>query len=465
MNKRVVIHVGPPKTGTSAIQNWFTFNRGKLLENGLYYPEHGLDPNGISSGSLRIICDIVTDGTKDSTPKIQISSDKILNLLASFSDSSANVLFLSSEYFFQHMRVIKDKIPCVEFLAYIRNPIEIIESNYNQGVKRNNFTHTLNSNSFNCFPHVNHLSKYKNETINNRLTVRYFDTNLNGSQNLISDVLQFLNLKPTLGSEKVSANVNSSYSFEALELKRWLNGFDLQDNQTHVDYALQSYASGLAKFSLIPPTEYIGIAQKYAEMVKGICSDLGMVDVEFFSQRILTVQQKTFCKQQLNKNQFDSVVCFLKKKMGVHYFAFQQRIINSDGHQNSNYLNWFVAHGPSGFEQFKVNMKINVSKLFIRSKMLKKRVSLIFSNNKVIGLPEFSAAINVGPNVQEADILRELGFLAEKNGEINLAIFLLNEAATLRPNGKVIKLKLKDLKDLKDLNEVELDVKSDSSVK
>ena len=59
MQKTIFIHVGPPKTGTSAIQNWFSKNADMLRTKGLFYPEHALDPNGVSSGNLSSICDIV----------------------------------------------------------------------------------------------------------------------------------------------------------------------------------------------------------------------------------------------------------------------------------------------------------------------------------------------------------------------------------------------------------------------
>ena len=45
----VYIHVGTPKTGTSAIQVFFTKNRKLLKEKGVCYPNLGFDFPGINS--------------------------------------------------------------------------------------------------------------------------------------------------------------------------------------------------------------------------------------------------------------------------------------------------------------------------------------------------------------------------------------------------------------------------------
>ena len=47
----VYIHVGTPKTGTSAIQVFFTKNRKLLKEKGVCYPDLGFDFPGIKSNS------------------------------------------------------------------------------------------------------------------------------------------------------------------------------------------------------------------------------------------------------------------------------------------------------------------------------------------------------------------------------------------------------------------------------
>ncbi|MCB1675625.1 MAG: hypothetical protein KDI01_05005, partial [Halioglobus sp.] len=48
--KRIVIHAGPGKTGSSALQASLLANSDKLAEVEVLYPKHGLDKNSISTG-------------------------------------------------------------------------------------------------------------------------------------------------------------------------------------------------------------------------------------------------------------------------------------------------------------------------------------------------------------------------------------------------------------------------------
>ena len=49
-NYDVIIHIGAPKTGSSALQKFFIENQAILGELGFHYPNHSLDENGISGG-------------------------------------------------------------------------------------------------------------------------------------------------------------------------------------------------------------------------------------------------------------------------------------------------------------------------------------------------------------------------------------------------------------------------------
>ena len=47
---RVCIHIGAPKTGSSAIQYFLRNNRSKLKKHGYFYPQHRTDKNNVSGG-------------------------------------------------------------------------------------------------------------------------------------------------------------------------------------------------------------------------------------------------------------------------------------------------------------------------------------------------------------------------------------------------------------------------------
>ena len=54
--------------------------------------------------------------------------------------SGCHTLLLSSEFFFPAIADIQKAFPEAEFVVYVRNPIELLESNYNQSVKRHDET-------------------------------------------------------------------------------------------------------------------------------------------------------------------------------------------------------------------------------------------------------------------------------------------------------------------------------------
>jgi arsenate reductase-like glutaredoxin family protein len=127
--KRVVVHTGPGKTGSSAIQAWLLKNSHFLEARGVYYPKHDILKNQISSGHLQEILN------KNEKGEWKVEPKKIARLLNTFHQSDCHTLLLSSEYFFHKIVEIQKYIPNAEFIAYIRNPVELIESNY-KGVKR-----------------------------------------------------------------------------------------------------------------------------------------------------------------------------------------------------------------------------------------------------------------------------------------------------------------------------------------
>ncbi|MEP0177295.1 MAG: hypothetical protein ABJH28_03450 [Paraglaciecola sp.] len=376
MRKRIVIHVGPPKTGTSAIQNWFASNREELMVRGLYYPPHNLDPNGISSGHLRNICDVSTQEVGKGPLQVTMNCEKILQLINDFKKTDAHTLFLSSEYFCQHLFAIKKIVPEAIFLAYIRNPIELLESNYNQGIKRNGFTHKLNPETFKCFPHVSQLTSYRTSITDDSLKVRYFDSHLNRSSSLICDVLDFLNIDGFSIVDSSPYRINSSYNFEALEIKRWFNNFDLGIHKVEVDHVLQSFNLGLNNYSLLPAGDYQRIAEHFSQLVKPICLNLGLEDGELFSESILMTKQPQSCEQVIDKFNFLLVVNYLKNNMGTSYLEFYQNIMNNRTINNEEYFKWFYETKPDLYFCWKFKLKERARKIFLRGTSLKPRAIL-----------------------------------------------------------------------------------------
>jgi hypothetical protein len=58
-------------------------------------------------------------------------------------------------------------------------------------------------------------------------------------------------------------------------------------------------------------------------------------------------------------------------------------------------------------------------------------------------LVRLRAKLQIDSNISDVDLLRELAVLAENNDDIGLAYRLMSRAMVLRPNGPLIKSKLK----------------------
>ncbi|MCG7654040.1 hypothetical protein MHN00_10755 [Alteromonas sp. Cnat2-8] len=240
MRKQVWIHLGPPKTGTSAIQKWMVANRAWLGTQGIMYPEYEVGANGISSGHIHLLL-------SESNGKFKVDPAKVKSVYKQFEESPYRILLLSSEYFFYHAESLAALLPKVKFIAYVRCPIETFESVYNQSVKRHGKTEPL---SFSKNLHTTTLDRLSELATNIKNGKVYFRAYLQSNENfnLVSDFLSVLKLECIVDNE----NTNASYTFEALETKRWLNKFKLDSLNDEIDSALQALSEGTRNYTLLP---------------------------------------------------------------------------------------------------------------------------------------------------------------------------------------------------------------------
>lgn len=251
MNKEVWIHIGPPKTGTSAIQRWLVNNREGLLKRGIYYPQHSVGANGISSGHIHSVLSAYDGGYKPDATKIE-------KLKQEFEDSKCSCLLLSSEYFFSYVEQLCEHFPKARIIAYVRCPIETFESSYNQLVKRHWETDLL------CFSKNLHtttldrLSAAASACKRNRFYFRAYLPIEITEFNLIEDFLSQLGVDTAVPVKRT----NSSYTYEALITKRWLNKFKFAELDHRIDEAFQVIEDGLTRYSLLPQDRQIRHVQQ-----------------------------------------------------------------------------------------------------------------------------------------------------------------------------------------------------------
>ncbi|MBU2978112.1 glycosyltransferase family 61 protein [Alteromonas sp. C1M14] len=243
MSKRIIFHIGPPKTGSSAIQHFLHHHRTELASFGILYPNHTVDENGISSGNARVVC------SADERGRLILDSKKLIRALDAFeNEKNYHTLLLSSESFFRILDDVIEQVPGVEIVCFIRNPVEFQLSIYNQSVKRHG-----NHKPFTPRTKLNLGQWEKLLVANNQLLPDLFHCfaykSPDDQGSIIGDLLKVLHIEEDVSVSTTSVNV--SYSFAALELKRCLNQFPIASLQRELDTYLQATSQHSPRYRLI----------------------------------------------------------------------------------------------------------------------------------------------------------------------------------------------------------------------
>lgn len=328
MQKNILIHVGPPKTGTSAIQFWLHQNVKYLSENDIFYPLHNLSSNGVSSGNLREIYDVLPDKS------MQLNHGKVKSLLSEFEKGSYTTLLLSSEFFTNKLEELKTCFVSAKFIFYMRNPIEVRESNYNQSVKRHGKIALLKLSYNGHVPHLKKLVTFSEKFGCGDIILKFYGKSFFSRHNIISDFLSVLGL--TVSTE--SKTINMSYQFEALEFKRWINRYDIQHFQTVLDSALQNFNSGCSDYSLFNQERYLEQCEVSIRVMKPLFDDLGVFDTDEFFNSMRQKSLYSYKEQKLSDEQFLLVTDFLQKELGRSYNKLMNSILNQEHDESCRFI-------------------------------------------------------------------------------------------------------------------------------
>ena len=296
---KIVIHFGPPKTGTSTIQHWLTSNTNLLVENGIYYPGHKVDENGVSSGNLTALFERVGDN-------FSFSHKKFKNELALAEQKGAHTLLFSSEFFMRQLSVIAEAIPEAIFLGFVRFPLETLESTYNQGVKRKANPELLTVGEKPRAPIFEIVGKAVNNIGKKRFELLPFEKSFFVEGDLVKTFLNTLDFH--LDIEITRETVNSSYCFEALEVKRWFNRYHFLPILSPLDKFLQGYKKGTSHFSLIPPEKFERVKEHYLTLTREFSDQVGLVGADEFIDKLREKSQKPYRMQQLTSDIFEAVI-------------------------------------------------------------------------------------------------------------------------------------------------------------
>ena len=266
MKKKVIVHIGPPKTGTSVLQNWFNANHKLLAEYGIFYPKHNVDQNGVSSGNKDLFLEKCAK-----TGVISFNEAKYLLLLETFQKGPFQRLLISSEFFFAALPKIltSSKEFEVDVVAYIRPEYEFLESIYNQSVKRNKQTERISLRSSLPSSYLDRLLKYIETFGSDTFHLRAYGVGDFFENGIVADFMDYLAVDAA--TSKSEPYINSSYRFECLEFKRWTNRFELNGLDRMLDSHLQAYDKGIRNYTVIPYETYVRYQEQSKQKKKNDC--------------------------------------------------------------------------------------------------------------------------------------------------------------------------------------------------
>ncbi|QJR81535.1 hypothetical protein CA267_012465 [Alteromonas pelagimontana] len=304
---KIIFHFGPPKTGTSAIQKWCSLNHEWLKNQGVYYPQHAVDVNGVSSGNLRK----VFEGEKGS---FHFSKALYESEVARARKADCHTLLFSSEFFFKNIEMIADTVPEATFIGYIRFGLEILQSSYNQAVKRHGKTTKFSPNSGSNST-LNTLSIKIQAVGESRFILRPYSTAIFKNNSLIADFLEALHIDNAHVNTTVG-NVNSSYSLESIEVKRWFNQLESEALQVQLDLALQSYGKR-EKISLFSDDKFEAFKSMYLNQLKRFLNAHTVAKSEEFYAECRTLQNLPSREQELSLSQFEKILRTLVRQKKI----------------------------------------------------------------------------------------------------------------------------------------------------
>lgn len=307
VGRKMLVHVGPGKTGTSALQAWLTTHRDELHAAGVDYPAHDLDPNRVSSGNRDHLLDLVDIG---GSRRHVVSPAKAGVLRDRLRDGDCHTLLLSSEFFSPEIPDIQREFPEAQFVFYVRDPIELLESDYNQRVKRHDETRAFTPPAVFRAGIFAQLQRLLGAERPPRLIVRPYGEQLFAGGDIVHDLLSVLGVS---GIEDVTVSrVNRSYSVDALEFKRHANHFALGPLQPVIDCALQEYAVGEREYSLVPSETFAAMRRACVEQLDRLLSAHPLEALYPLRDHLTHGTQRPYVRQVVSDAQLFAVADYLE---------------------------------------------------------------------------------------------------------------------------------------------------------
>lgn len=404
----IIIHIGSPKTGSSAIQKYFNNHRKTFIKYGVFYPEHGLDSNGISGGHWELANFVVSKDLSKAT--------EVLAGYLKQAKKKKCKLLISAESFFVRPEDLLSILPTKNFhvVSYFRHPLDAFRSHYNQGVKRHFSTNDIKAVATSIEisrPGISGevLLKWADLIGVNKISLLHYSSlGLNGF-NSIKVFCELLNLPYLPGGEK---RINASYTPSALEFKRLLNAVLDEKNavlNSRLDIFLQKYSDSVSV--PFPSLKQLIGGDAYKDMHAYYLPIVSSISNKFNVNLVVSDDEN-------GGQDYESIPLIWE-------------LLQVDA-QLVDYIKSCVLNrlynGERSYSLVKLSEYIDIDFEEIQ----------FFNKNTHLSDKEISLILS--KSAQSADILRELAKIFERSGDFKNALKISKRALELRPNGPYLKI-------------------------
>lgn len=426
--KTIYLHIGTPKTGTSALQKFFLDNRIELKNRGISYPKHALGEYDISSGNGQ---EIINIGLKDGVEKARAYLDKLVG------KSDSESVLISTEAFYNHPDLVRQIVPSAKIIVYFRNQLDLVESSYNQAVKRAgqkaSFSTALKRVLASKEPFYTGelILKWAELYGVNNIIFRVYEPESFVNGNIYDDFLSALGVSGGGAFAKPKEKVNVSYNIDALVYKRCVNaiteGF-VFPYMKEVDDTLQAYSherfrSGEVKYSL-----YSGEELKMAsEFFSPYCDEI---------KRVFRFEHDLF-KKTYDLSPFE--INFDDRLNAIHRIT--DRLLVREPRMGEN-LAVCLAKSLRSESPLVQASAMELAPLLSRPEFYEANYSELSGDEvRPCWFSENQLSMMINGKYREPDFLRDIAVQADSRKHARFAHRLIQRALELRPNGpKIIEL-------------------------
>ena len=259
--KRLIVHIGHGKTGSSFLQSVFALNTDRMAELGIFYPKHrsnALAQSGfISSGNGTILLE--TSEFDTTHPNMLFSSELLFKEL------------LKKQAYIAELSRLYD----LEVIIYLRDVIDHRISQWGQWIKRSGFCKDLDTflltKSYNILDSVLKWIDLSNEVGFKLILKNYTKCKNNLAQDFFNDVLNAPSHTENLSLPDIT--VNRSLSLIELEIQRVFNAAFGKDSSRYVSDFLCNKFPDVKPFKpVLSEHTYDKIVSEYRAKVDAINS-------------------------------------------------------------------------------------------------------------------------------------------------------------------------------------------------